>query len=173
MRAPNTGVGLAPTTGRDVLSRGVIYGTQHAGDPGSRRRDRGGFLGGLLPSILAAYFVASMAGSQRICVDIMLAFRRSCLSLPFAAIFGAGTGSVSIVTVVVATIGRGLVAGSSDRRHGTGIHGGGRAVGVSGTRRLICYLTLNCISTIFVFSPCGQIKDRHSDRLSSFLGFGH
>lgn len=158
------------TAGRDVLSR-VIYGTRNTLAIGLVGVVVGGFLGGLF-GILAAYFRRLDGWIMRI-VDIMLAFPAILLGLAVAAIFGAGLMAV-IVAVVVATIpdvarvARGAAIGVMGQEYMEA----GRAVGVSDTTLIWRYLTLNCISTIFVFLTLrfGQIILIGS--ALSFLGLG-
>ena len=158
------------TAGRDVLSR-VIYGTRNTLAIGLVGVIVGGFLGGLF-GILAAYFRRLDGWIMRI-VDIMLAFPAILLGLAVAAIFGAGLIAV-IVAVVVATIpdvarvARGAAIGVMGQEYMEA----GRAVGVSDTTLIWRYLTLNCISTIFVFLTLrfGQIILIGS--ALSFLGLG-
>jgi ABC-type dipeptide/oligopeptide/nickel transport system permease subunit len=171
MQAPNAEHWFGTdTAGRDVLSR-VIYGTRNTLAIGLVGVIVGGFLGGLL-GILAAYFRRLDGWIMRI-VDIMLAFPAILLGLAVAAIFGAGLMAV-IVAVVVATIpdvarvARGAAIGVMGQEYMEA----GRAVGVSDTTLIWRYLTLNCISTIFVFLTLrfGQIILIGS--ALSFLGLG-
>ncbi len=158
------------TAGRDVLSR-VIYGSRNTLAIGLIGVIVGGLLGGFF-GILAAYFRKLDGWIMRI-VDIMLAFPAILLGLAVAAIFGAGLTAV-IVAVVVATIpdvarvARGAAIGVM----GQEFMEAGRAVGVSDTALIWRYLTLNCISTIFVFLTLrfGQIILIGS--ALSFLGLG-
>lgn len=171
MQAPNAEHWFGTdTAGRDVLSR-VIYGTRNTLAIGLVGVIVGGFLGGLF-GILAAYFRRLDGWIMRI-VDIMLAFPAILLGLAVAAIFGAGLIAV-IVAVVVATIpdvarvARGAAIGVMGQEYMEA----GRAVGVSDTTLIWRYLTLNCISTIFVFLTLrfGQIILIGS--ALSFLGLG-
>ena len=158
------------TAGRDVLSR-VIYGARNTLAIGLIGVIVGGLLGGFL-GILAAYFRRLDGWIMRI-VDIMLAFPAILLGLAVAAIAGAGLTAV-IISVVVATIpdvarvARGAAIGVM----GQEFMEAGRAVGVSDTALIWRYLTLNCISTIFVFLTLrfGQIILIGS--ALSFLGLG-
>lgn len=158
------------TAGRDVLSR-VIYGTRNTLAIGLVGVVVGGLLGGLL-GILAAYFRRLDGWIMRL-VDILLAFPAILLGLAVAAVFGAGLTAV-IVAVVVATIpdvarvARGAAIGVMGQEYMEA----GRAVGVSDTALIWRYLTLNCISTIFVFLTLrfGQIILIGS--ALSFLGLG-
>jgi len=158
------------TAGRDVLSR-VIYGSRNTLAIGLIGVIVGGVLGGLL-GILAAYFRRLDGWIMRI-VDIMLAFPAILLGLAVAAIFGAGLTAVIIAVVVatipdVARVARGAAIGVM----GQEFMEAGRAVGVSDTALIWRYLTLNCISTIFVFLTLrfGQIILIGS--ALSFLGLG-
>lgn len=171
MQAPNAEHWFGTdTAGRDVLSR-VIYGTRNTLAIGLVGVIVGGFLGGLF-GILAAYFRRLDGWIMRI-VDIMLAFPAILLGLAVAAIFGAGLIAV-IVAVVVATIpdvarvARGAAIGVMGQEYMEA----GRAVGVSDATLIWRYLTLNCISTIFVFLTLrfGQIILIGS--ALSFLGLG-
>lgn len=158
------------TAGRDVLSR-VIYGSRNTLAIGLIGVIVGGFVGGFF-GILAAYFRKLDGWIMRV-VDIMLAFPAILLGLAVAAIAGAGLTAV-IVAVVVATIpdvarvARGAAIGVM----GQEFMEAGRAVGVSDTALIWRYLTLNCISTIFVFLTLrfGQIILIGS--ALSFLGLG-
>lgn len=171
MQAPNAMHWFGTdTAGRDVLSR-VIYGTRNTLAIGLVGVIVGGLLGGLL-GIIAAYFRRLDGWIMRI-VDIMLAFPAILLGLAVAAIFGAGLIAV-IVAVVVATVpdvarvARGAAIGVMGQEYMEA----GRAVGVSDTTLIWRYLTLNCISTIFVFLTLrfGQIILIGS--ALSFLGLG-
>jgi ABC-type dipeptide/oligopeptide/nickel transport system permease subunit len=158
------------TAGRDVLSR-VIYGSRNTLAIGLVGVIVGGLLGGFF-GILAAYFRKLDGWIMRI-VDIMLAFPAILLGLAVAAIAGAGLMAVIIAVVVatipdVARVARGAAIGVM----GQEFMEAGRAVGVSDTALIWRYLTLNCISTIFVFLTLrfGQIILIGS--ALSFLGLG-
>lgn len=158
------------TAGRDVLSR-VIYGARNTLAIGLIGVIVGGLLGGFF-GILAAYFRRLDGWIMRI-VDIMLAFPAILLGLAVAAIFGAGLTAVIIAVVVatipdVARVARGAAIGVMGQEYMEA----GRAVGVSDTALIWRYLTLNCISTIFVFLTLrfGQIILIGS--ALSFLGLG-
>jgi ABC-type dipeptide/oligopeptide/nickel transport system permease subunit len=158
------------TAGRDVLSR-VIYGSRNTLAIGLIGVIVGGFIGGFF-GILAAYFRKLDGWIMRV-VDIMLAFPAILLGLAVAAIAGAGLTAVIIAVVVatipdVARVARGAAIGVM----GQEFMEAGRAVGVSDTALIWRYLTLNCISTIFVFLTLrfGQIILIGS--ALSFLGLG-
>jgi ABC-type dipeptide/oligopeptide/nickel transport system permease subunit len=158
------------TAGRDVLSR-VIYGSRNTLAIGLIGVIVGGVVGGFF-GILAAYFRKLDGWIMRI-VDIMLAFPAILLGLAVAAIAGAGLTAVIIAVVVatipdVARVARGAAIGVM----GQEFMEAGRAVGVSDTALIWRYLTLNCISTIFVFLTLrfGQIILIGS--ALSFLGLG-
>ncbi|MFI5031385.1 MAG: ABC transporter permease [Reyranellales bacterium] len=153
-------------TGRDILSR-VLYGTRNTLMLGLIGVLVGGLLGGLL-GILAAFYVGLDGWIMRL-VDIMLAFPAILIGLAVAAIFGAGLTAVVVALVVatvpdVARVARGAAVGVM----GQEFIEAGRAVGVSDTTLIWRYLTLNCISTIFVFLTLrfGQII-----LIGSALGF--
>lgn len=136
-------------TGRDIFSR-VLYGTRNTLMLGLIGVIVGGFLGGVL-GILAAYYRRLDGWIMRL-VDIMLAFPAILIGLAVAAIFGAGLTAVVIALVVatvpdVARVARGAAIGVM----GQEFMEAGRAVGVSDSELIWRYLTLNCISTIFVF----------------------
>jgi ABC-type dipeptide/oligopeptide/nickel transport system permease subunit len=136
-------------TGRDILSR-VLYGTRNTLMLGLVGVLVGGLLGGLL-GILAAFYVGLDGWIMRL-VDIMLAFPAILIGLAVAAIFGAGLTAVVVALVVatvpdVARVARGAAVGVM----GQEFIEAGRAVGVSDSTLIWRYLTLNCISTIFVF----------------------
>ena len=136
-------------TGRDILSR-VIYGTRNTLMLGLVGVIVGGFIGGVL-GILAAYYRRLDGWIMRL-VDVMLAFPAILIGLAVAAIFGAGLTAVVIALVVatvpdVARVARGAAIGVM----GQEFMEAGRAVGVSDRELIWRYLTLNCISTIFVF----------------------
>jgi ABC-type dipeptide/oligopeptide/nickel transport system permease subunit len=136
-------------TGRDIFSR-VLYGTRNTLMLGLVGVIVGGFLGGVL-GILAAYYRRLDGWIMRL-VDIMLAFPAILIGLAVAAIFGAGLAAVVIALVVatvpdVARVARGAAIGVM----GQEFMEAGRAVGVSDRELIWRYLTLNCISTIFVF----------------------
>jgi len=136
-------------TGRDILSR-VIYGTRNTLMLGLIGVLVGGLLGALL-GILAAFYVRLDGWIMRL-VDVMLAFPAILIGLAVAAIFGAGLAAVVVALVVatvpdVARVARGAAVGVM----GQEFIEAGRAVGVSDRTLIWRYLTLNCISTIFVF----------------------
>jgi ABC-type dipeptide/oligopeptide/nickel transport system permease subunit len=136
-------------TGRDIFSR-VIYGTRNTLMLGLVGVIVGGFLGGVL-GILAAYYRRLDGWIMRL-VDVMLAFPAILIGLAVAAIFGAGLTAVVIALVVatvpdVARVARGAAIGVM----GQEFMEAGRAVGVCDRELIWRYLTLNCISTIFVF----------------------
>ena len=132
-------------TGRDILSR-IIYGSRNTLMLGLVGVIFGGFLGGFL-GIMAAILIG----------------------LAVAAIFGAGLTAVVIALVVatvpdVARVARGAAIGIMSQE----FMEAGRAVGVADRTLIWRYLTLNCISTIFVFLTLrfGQII-----LIGSALGF--
>jgi ABC-type dipeptide/oligopeptide/nickel transport system permease subunit len=142
-------------TGRDMLMLGLVGVIL------------GGFLGGFL-GILAAYYRRLDGWIMRL-VDVMLAFPAILIGLAVAAIFGAGLTAVVIALVVatipdVARVARGAAIGIMSQE----FMEAGRAVGVSDRTLIWRYLTLNCISTIFVFLTLrfGQII-----LIGSALGF--
>ncbi|HEX2888996.1 ABC transporter permease [Vineibacter terrae] len=153
-------------TGRDILSR-VIFGARNTLLLGLIGVILGGVLGGAL-GILAAFYRRLDGWIMRL-VDIMLAFPAILIGLAVAAIFGAGLTAVIVALVVatipdVARVARGAAVGVM----GQEFMEAGRAVGVSDTTLIWRYLTLNCISTIFVFLTLrfGQII-----LIGSALGF--
>lgn len=158
------------TAGRDVLSR-VIYGARNTLAIGLIGVVVGGFFGGVL-GIIAAYFRRLDGWIMRI-VDILLAFPAILLGLAVAAVFGAGLTAVIIAVVVatvpdVARVARGAAIGVMGQEYMEA----GRAVGLRDSALIWRYLTLNCISTIFVFLTLrfGQIILIGS--ALSFLGLG-
>jgi ABC-type dipeptide/oligopeptide/nickel transport system permease subunit len=157
-------------TGRDILSR-VLYGTRNTLVLGLVGVIVGGAIGGVL-GIFAAYYRRLGGWIMRL-VDIMLAFPAILIGLAMAAIFGAGLSAVIIALVIatvpdVARVARGAAVGVM----GQEFMEAGRAVGVSDSALIWRYLTLNCISTIFVFLTLrfGQIILIGS--VLSFLGMG-
>ena len=153
-------------TGRDILSR-ILYGTRNTLMLGLVGVIVGGAIGGLL-GIFAAYYRRLGGWIMRL-VDIMLAFPAILIGLAMAAIFGAGLGAVIVALVIatvpdVARVARGAAVGVM----GQEFMEAGRAVGVSDSALIWRYLTLNCISTIFVFLTLrfGQII-----LIGSVLGF--
>jgi ABC-type dipeptide/oligopeptide/nickel transport system permease subunit len=153
-------------TGRDILSR-VLYGTRNTLVLGLVGVIVGGTIGGLL-GIFAAYYKRLGGWIMRL-VDIMLAFPAILIGLAMAAIFGAGLSAVIVALVIatipdVARVARGAAVGIM----GQEFMEAGRAVGVSDSALIWRYLTLNCISTIFVFLTLrfGQII-----LIGSVLGF--
>lgn len=157
-------------TGRDILSR-VIFGARNTLLMGLIGVLVGGSIGGLL-GILAAFY-PSVEGWIMRSVDIMLAFPAILIGLAVAAVFGAGMIAVVIALVVatvpdVARVARGSAVSVMRQE----FIEAGRAVGVSDFTLIWRYLTLNCISTIFVFLTLrfGQIILIGS--VLSFLGMG-
>ena len=153
-------------TGRDILSR-ILYGTRNTLTLGLVGVIVGGAIGGLL-GIFAAYYRRLGGWIMRL-VDIMLAFPAILIGLAMAAIFGAGLGAVIVALVIatvpdVARVARGAAVGVM----GQEFMEAGRAVGVTDGALIWRYLTLNCISTIFVFLTLrfGQII-----LIGSALGF--
>ena len=152
--------------GRDILSR-IIYGTRNTLLMGLAGVIIGGFLGGVF-GILAAFY-RRLEGLIMRFVDIMLAFPAILIGLAVAAIFGAGILAVVIALVIatipdVARVSRGAAVGVMAQEYMEA----GRAVGLSDITLMWRYLTLNCISTIFVFLTLrfGQII-----LIGSALGF--
>lgn len=158
------------TNGRDILSR-VIYGARNTLMLGLVGVIFGGFFGGVL-GILAAFYKHLDGWIMRL-VDILLAFPAILIGLAVAAIAGAGMGAVLIALVVatvpdVARVARGAAIGVMEQE----FIEAGRALGVSDYTLIWRYLTLNCVSTIFVFLTLrfGQIILIGS--ALSFLGMG-
>ena len=152
--------------GRDMLSR-IVYGTRNTLILGFAGVIIGGILGGVL-GILAAYYPRLDGWIMRL-VDVMLAFPAILIGLAVAAIFGAGLPAVVIALVIatvpdLARVSRGAAVGVMGQEYMEA----GRAVGVSDFTLMWRYLTLNCISTIFVFLSLrfGQII-----LIGSALGF--
>lgn len=157
-------------TGRDILSR-IIFGMRNTLLMGLVGVVFGGFLGGVL-GILAAFYKRLDGWIMRL-VDVLLAFPAILIGLAVAAIFGAGMTAVVIALVVatipdVARVARGAAIGVMEQE----FIEAGRALGVSDFTLIWRYLTLNCISTIFVFLTLrfGQIILIGS--ALSFLGMG-
>ena len=157
-------------TGRDILSR-VIFGARNTLAIGLTGVLVGGSVGGVL-GILAAFYRSIDGWIMRL-VDIMLAFPAILIGLSVAAIFGAGMTAVVIALVVatipdVARVARGSAVSVMKQE----FIEAGRAVGVSDFTLIWRYLTLNCVSTIFVFLTLrfGQIILIGSTL--SFLGMG-
>ncbi|MBT1509191.1 ABC transporter permease [Bradyrhizobium sp. SRL28] len=136
-------------TGRDIFSR-VIYGTRSTLMLGLVGVIVGGFIGGVL-GILAAYYRRLDGWIMRL-VDVMLAFPAILIGLAVAAIFGAGLTAV-VIALVVATVPdvARVARGAAISVMGQEFMEAGRAVGVCDRELIWRYLTLNCISTIFVF----------------------
>jgi ABC-type dipeptide/oligopeptide/nickel transport system permease subunit len=135
--------------GRDILSR-LFYGTRNTLAMGLAGVLIGGLLGAFL-GILAAFYKRLDGLIMRL-VDVMLAFPAILIGLAVAAIFGAGIAAVVIALVIatvpdVARVARGAAVGVMSQEYMEA----GRAVGVSDFTLMWRYLTLNCISTIFVF----------------------
>jgi ABC-type dipeptide/oligopeptide/nickel transport system permease subunit len=158
------------TAGRDIFSR-VLYGSRNTLMIGLTGVVFGGALGSLL-GILAAFYRRLDGWIMRL-VDIMLAFPAILIGLAIAAILGPGIGSVLIALVVATVPDVARVARSAAVTvMGQEFIEAGRAVGVSDRMLIWRYLTLNCISTIFVFLTLrfGQIILIGS--ALSFLGMG-
>ena len=158
------------SNGRDILSR-LIHGARNTLMLGLVGVICGGFLGGTL-GIIAAFYKRLDGWIMRL-VDIMLAFPAILIGLAVAAIAGAGITAVLIALVVatvpdVARVARGAAIGVMEQE----FMEAGRALGVSDFTLIWRYLTLNCISTIFVFLTLrfGQIILIGS--ALSFLGMG-
>jgi len=170
--APPGGEHLLGTdsNGRDILSR-IIYGARNTLMLGLVGVIFGGLFGGVM-GILAAFYKRLDGWIMRL-VDILLAFPAILIGLAVAAIAGAGLTAVLIALVVatvpdVARVARGAAIGVMEQE----FIEAGRALGVSDFTLIWRYLTLNCISTIFVFLTLrfGQIILIGS--ALSFLGMG-
>ena len=170
--APPGGEHLLGTdsNGRDIFSR-LIYGARNTLMLGLVGVVCGGFFGGVL-GILAAFYKRLDGWIMRL-VDVMLAFPAILIGLAVAAIAGAGMTAVLIALVAatvpdVARVARGAAIGVMEQE----FIEAGRALGVSDFTLIWRYLTLNCISTIFVFLTLrfGQIILIGS--ALSFLGMG-
>lgn len=158
------------SAGRDILSR-IVYGSRNTLLMALAGVLIGGLIGGVL-GILAAYYPRLEAWIMRL-VDVMLAFPAILIGLALAAIFGAGILAVVIALVIatvpdLARVSRGAAIGVM----GQEFMEAGRAVGLSDFTLIWRYLTLNCISTIFVFLTLrfGQIILVGSSL--GFLGMG-
>ena len=171
MQPPNSMHWLGTdNAGRDILSR-IVYGTRNTLILGLTGVIIGGLIGGML-GILAAYYPRLDGWIMRL-VDVMLAFPAILIGLAVAAIFGAGLLAVVIALVIatvpdLARVSRGAAVGVMGQEYMEA----GRAVGASDFTLMWRYLTLNCISTIFVFLTLrfGQIILIGS--ALSFLGMG-
>jgi ABC-type dipeptide/oligopeptide/nickel transport system permease subunit len=157
-------------TGRDILSR-VIFGARNTLLMGFTGVTVGGLLGSTL-GVLAAFYRALDGWIMRL-VDIMLAFPAILVGLAVAAIAGAGMGAVVFALVVatiptVARVARGAAVGVM----GQEFIEAGRVVGASDFTLFWRYLTLNCISTIFVFLTLWFGQAILIGSALSFLGLG-
>jgi peptide/nickel transport system permease protein len=154
------------TAGRDILSR-IIFGARNTLMIGLAGVIVGGALGAVL-GIVAAFYRRFDGWIMRL-VDIMLAFPAILLGLAVAAIFGAGIAAVVVAVVIAEIPGVARVArGSAVAVMGQEFIEAGRAVGVSDFTLIWRYLTLNCISTIFVFLT---LRFGQTILLGSALGF--
>ncbi len=158
------------STGRDILSR-IIYGTRTTLLMGLAGVLIGGVMGAIL-GLLAAFYRGLDGWIMRL-IDVMLAFPAILIGLAVAAIFGAGITSVVIALVfaavpTVARVARGAAIGIMSQE----FMEAGRVIGVSDFTLMWRYLTLNCISTIFVYLTLrfGQVILIGSTL--SFLGMG-
>lgn len=158
------------STGRDILSR-IIFGTRTTLLMGLAGVLIGGVLGAIL-GLLAAFYRGLDGWIMRL-IDVMLAFPAILIGLAVAAIFGAGITSVVIALVfaavpTVARVARGAAIGIMSQE----FMEAGRVIGVSDFTLMWRYLTLNCISTIFVYLTLrfGQVILIGSTL--SFLGMG-
>jgi len=158
------------STGRDILSR-TIYGARNTLLMGFVGVVAGGAVGAAM-GILAAYYRRFDGWVMRL-VDMMLAFPAILIGLAVAAIFGAGMAAV-IIALIVATVPdvARVARGAAVSVMGQEFMEAGRAIGVGDATLIWRYLTLNCISTIFVFLTLrfGQIILIGS--ALSFLGMG-
>src|SRR5262249_16203913 len=157
-------------TGRDILSR-LMFGVRNTLLIGLIGVIVGGFCGGVL-GIVAAFY-RRLDGWIMRSVDIMLAFPAILIGLALAAIFGAGITAV-VIALIVATIPdvARVARGAAIAVMGQEFMEAGRAVGLPDRALIWRYLTMNCISTIFVFLTLrfGQIILIGS--VLSFLGMG-
>ncbi|MET4698876.1 ABC-type dipeptide/oligopeptide/nickel transport system permease subunit [Constrictibacter sp. MBR-5] len=157
-------------TGRDILSR-CLYGARNTLLMGLIGVVGGGLIGGVMG--ICAAFYSRLEGVLMRLVDILLAFPAILIGLAVAAISGPGLRAVIIALVIatipdVARVARSAAVGVMGQEFMTA----GQAVGVRDRVLIWRYLTLNCISTIFVFLTLrfGQIILIGS--ALSFLGLG-
>lgn len=171
MRQPNSVNWLGTdATGRDILSR-VLYGMRLTLLFSVTSVGIGGTIGAVI-GLLAAYYRRVDGPLMRL-VDMMLAFPAILIGLAAAAIVGPGIGSIALALLVntipdVARITRGSAVAVLSQE----FMEAGRAIGLSDRVLIWRYLTLNCISTIFVFLTLrfGQVVLIAS--ALSFLGLG-
>lgn len=157
-------------TGRDIFTR-CLYGARNTLLLGLVGVVGGGVVGGVMG--ICAAFYGRLEGVIMRLVDILLAFPAILIGLAVAAISGPGMGAVLIALVIatipdVARVARGAAVGVMGQEFMTA----GQAVGVRDRVLIWRYLTLNCVSTIFVFLTLrfGQIILIGS--ALSFLGLG-
>ena len=157
-------------SGRDMFSR-ILYGTRLTLLMGLVGVVVGGFIGAAL-GILAAFYRRIDGYIMRV-VDVMLAFPAILFGLALAATLGPGISSVIIALVIatipdVARVARGAAVSVAAQEYMEA----GRAVGVSDAGLIWRYLTLNCISTIFVFLTLRFGQVILIGAALSFLGLG-
>jgi len=171
MRPPNAANWLGTdATGRDILSR-ILFGTRLTLLIGVSSVLAGGALGAFIGLIAAFY--RRLDGPLMRLVDMMLAFPAILIGLAAAAIVGPGMGAVVVALLVntipdVARIARGSAVAVTNQE----FMEAGRAIGLSDRVLIWRYLTLNCVSTVFVFLTLrfGQVILIAS--ALSFLGLG-
>jgi ABC-type dipeptide/oligopeptide/nickel transport system permease subunit len=157
-------------TGRDILSR-VLYGARLTLLIAIASVGAGGAIGALM-GLLAAFY-RRVDGPMMRLVDMMLAFPAILIGLAAAAIVGPGMGAIVLALLVntipdVARITRGSAVAVTNQE----FMEAGRAIGLSDRVLIWRYLTLNCVSTVFVFLTLrfGQVVLIAS--ALSFLGLG-
>jgi ABC-type dipeptide/oligopeptide/nickel transport system permease subunit len=157
-------------TGRDILSR-VLCGARLTLLIGVSSVLAGGALGAALG--LVAAFYRRLDGPLMRLVDMMLAFPAILIGLAAAAIVGPGMGAILLALLVntipdVARITRGSAVAVANQE----FMEAGRAIGLRDRVLIWRYLTLNCVSTVFVFLTLrfGQVILIAS--VLSFLGLG-
>jgi ABC-type dipeptide/oligopeptide/nickel transport system permease subunit len=130
-------------------------------------------IGGTLVGLISGYYGGRVDMVLMRLVDVMLAFPAILIGLALAAIFGAGITAVVIALVIatipnIARVSRGAAVGVM----GQEFMEAGRAVGVSDFTLIWRYLTLNCISTIFVFLSLNFGQTILVGSALGFLGMG-
>jgi len=171
MKPPNGDNWLGTdATGRDILSR-VLYGARLTLLIAIASVGVGGAIGAAMG--LFAAFYRRIDGPMMRLVDMMLAFPAILIGLAAAAIVGPGMGAIVLALLVntipdVARITRGSAVAVTNQE----FMEAGRAIGLSDRVLIWRYLTLNCVSTVFVFLTLrfGQVVLIAS--ALSFLGLG-
>ena len=156
--------------GREIFSR-LLYGTRLTLIMGFVGAAIGGIIGGMM-GIVSAFYAFLDKFTGRI-VDIMLSFPAILFGMALVAITGAGIVPVILALAFATVPGMARIARSSAmvvmRQE---YMEAGRAIGLSDAVLIWRYLTLNCVSTLFVYLTLRFGQVILLGAVLSFLGLG-